>query len=135
LTFTRKHRLYQILFFLFRNKYLTDTFPIRVSGSIGRVSDIIFLFKNKDLTDTLPIRVSGRIGRVSVSGAYRTRYFTNFRVSGLHIVARRCGGFVVRMFIESGRFFRSQINLLEMVLLWWRLNWSGNYFPSQFNLP
>jgi hypothetical protein len=37
----------------------------QVSGHIRHVSDITFLFKNNDLTDTFPIRVSRRIRRVS----------------------------------------------------------------------
>ncbi|WJX93890.1 hypothetical protein P8452_75369 [Trifolium repens] len=31
---------------------------------------------------------------------------------------------------ESDRYCRSQINLLEMRLLWWRLNWPGEIVAS-----
>jgi hypothetical protein len=51
---------------------------IRVSGRIRHISNIIFLFKNNNLTDTFPIRVSGRIKKVSLSSIYQTRLVTIF---------------------------------------------------------
>jgi hypothetical protein len=47
------------------------------------ISDIIFLFKKKNLTNTFSIRISRCIKKISVSNTYQTRFVTIFWVSRL----------------------------------------------------